>query len=417
MSPFYYQNLSKIQIFTTLLRIVFHPLFISRPDYYKDFVRNIFKDLYHLDNCFLFHSNRSALYYLLNSLSLSSSDEVLVTAFTCSSVVEAIHRAGLTPVLVDISPSTFGSSLESIQEIASHNTKVVIVQHTFGIPADIIAIRKFCNTNKLFLIEDCALSLFSSNEYDLLGRFGDASIWSFELSKTISSGWGGLLSINKCSTSLLSRVNEFNKSLRSENILLAFNRILQACVVRLLIPDGCSKPLNYIVSLAYRFNLFRKSSEVLPDTKFVTHDLLWEPVARQLLLSNSIREICYRNTSLYLTALQGFISNDSFLNYINIDNFNLVRFPLLVQSPTDFISFFARFNLQVGEWFRLPSDNSNLLSRTFLANTKLPYSTFAYQHVVNLPLYCSESLAIRYQQALIAYLESKPNVLIDFTLG
>lgn len=417
MSPYYYQNLSRVQAFKCFLRIFLESVFSHHSDQYKRAFLNYFQKLYLVSNCFLFYSNRSALFYLLKSLSLSTTDEVLVTAFTCSSVVQAIQKAGLTPVLVDICPRTLGTSLESIQKSISRNSRVVIVQHTFGIPADILAIKKFCNTNNLFLIEDCALSLFSSNTHGFLGTFGDASIWSFELSKTISSGWGGLLSLNIQSNILSSKLTDFSDSLRSESLFLALNRILQALIVRIFIPDGRSKVLNYIVSLAYKFSLFRKSSEVLPDTGFITHDLLWEPIVHQLAHSNSIRATCYRNSSLYFQALHGYIPTNSFLQNINLKTSNLVRFPLMVHSPSHFISFFARRNLQVGEWFRLPSDNSDFLSVELSLNNKFPFSALAYVHFVNLPLYCSYSLASCYQQALLDYIECNPSALVDFSFN
>ena len=68
-------------------------------------------------------------------------------------------------------------------------------QHSFGFCAPVVEILNLARDKGIFVIEDCALALGSRKNNSPLGSFGDASVWSFELSKTISVGWGGIVSV------------------------------------------------------------------------------------------------------------------------------------------------------------------------------------------------------------------------------
>ena len=62
---------------------------------------------------------------------------------------------------------------------------MIIAQHNFGIPCQIEEIQKLCIKEKIFLIEDCALTLCSKVNGFLVGNFGDASIYSFDHTKPL----------------------------------------------------------------------------------------------------------------------------------------------------------------------------------------------------------------------------------------
>lgn len=139
---------------------------------------------------FACESGRSCLTLLLQSLNLSSSDEVLLQAYTCVAVPNAVLWAGAKPVYVDCD-ETFTLSLGDLEKKVTPASKVLIVQHTFGSSADMRSLREFANAHNLFLIEDCAHSLSAKKDGRLLGTFGDASFFSFGRDKVISSVFGG----------------------------------------------------------------------------------------------------------------------------------------------------------------------------------------------------------------------------------
>ena len=149
-------------------------------------------------NIFFFSSARMSLYFLLLNIKIEKRKYVVVQAFTCGVVVNSIIRAGYEPLYVDIDPNNLGTSFESFRDLYkkySESIRAVIVQHSFGVPAQINNFIEFCSNKNIFVIEDCATTLGSKSNKIVCGNFGDAAIWSFDVTKPLSIGTGGLLSI------------------------------------------------------------------------------------------------------------------------------------------------------------------------------------------------------------------------------
>ncbi len=142
-------------------------------------------------NAFLFASGREALLALLQSLKLTPHEEVIVQAYTCVVVPNAIKAAGMAPVYSDIGKDTLNIDLEDLERKVTPKTRVVICQHTFGIPADTKGLRAFCDRRSLILIEDCAHVLPDKKGPDAIGTYGDFLLLSFGRDKAISGITGG----------------------------------------------------------------------------------------------------------------------------------------------------------------------------------------------------------------------------------
>ncbi|MEK9166392.1 MAG: aminotransferase class I/II-fold pyridoxal phosphate-dependent enzyme [Patescibacteria group bacterium] len=139
----------------------------------------------------LFSSGRGALASILAALNLKEGDEVVVQAYTCVAVPNAVLWAGLKPVYADIDPKTFNISPDSLQKKVTSHTKAVVVQHTFGIPADLDKILAIATKHKLMVIEDLAHALGATYQGRPVGAFGDAAFLSFGRDKALSSVFGG----------------------------------------------------------------------------------------------------------------------------------------------------------------------------------------------------------------------------------
>lgn len=167
-------------------------------------LENVFKDCLGVKYAISFNSGRSALMGILNSLGLEKGSEVLIQAFTCNAVPNPIIWSDLKPVYVDVNEQTFNIDAEDLERKITPRSKIVIVQHTFGLPAYMDKILEICRKNNLILIEDCAHSLgavytsrdiYSSNNYKnkKVGTFGKAAFFSFSRDKVISSVYGGMV--------------------------------------------------------------------------------------------------------------------------------------------------------------------------------------------------------------------------------
>lgn len=145
---------------------------------------------------FSFNSGRSSLMAILNSLELNPGDEVLLQAFTCNAVPNPVLWTGLKPVYVDVDEKNFNIDIEDLKHKITSRSKVVIVQHTFGAPADMDEIVKICQENNLILIEDCAHALGAKYKGKSVGTFGGVALFSFSRDKVISSVYGGMVATN-----------------------------------------------------------------------------------------------------------------------------------------------------------------------------------------------------------------------------
>lgn len=184
-------------------------------------------------------SGREALYLILKSLNLDKGDEVILQSFTCMVVVNSINWNDLKPVYVD-SDDTFNLDAEKLEAKINSKTRVVIIQHTFGIPAEVEKIKKICHKHGVILIEDCAHALGAMVDGKQVGTMGDFGFYSFGRSKVISAVSGGAIIVNteKYRDSL---EKEYAKLKDAKNFLIFQN---------LLHPIICSKAkLFYSVGL------------------------------------------------------------------------------------------------------------------------------------------------------------------------
>lgn len=145
---------------------------------------------------FTFDSGRTALYELLKTFGIEEGDEILLQAFTCVVVPNAIIYAGAKPIYVDIQKGSYDIDPTQIEAKITPQTKAIIIQHTFGFCADLPAILDIAAKHNLIVIEDCAHALGAEFNGQKLGTFGHASIFSFGVDKVVSSVRGGAAYVN-----------------------------------------------------------------------------------------------------------------------------------------------------------------------------------------------------------------------------
>ncbi|MDD4358541.1 MAG: aminotransferase class V-fold PLP-dependent enzyme [Candidatus Pacebacteria bacterium] len=163
----------------------------------KEFEDN-FKKHFGFNSVFSLNSGRSSLLVILEALDIEEGDEIIVQAFTCNAVINPIIQKKAKPVYVDID-DTLNMDAFKIEEKISKRTKAIIIQHTFGMPANIKTIKEILDKHHLILIEDCAHALGAKYNNKYCGTFGDVSFFSFGRDKVISSVYGGMIAVNNAS--------------------------------------------------------------------------------------------------------------------------------------------------------------------------------------------------------------------------
>ncbi len=138
-----------------------------------------------------------ALQIALMSLHLNPGDEVIIPSFNYVAAAEVTVLLGLTPVFCDADPATFNINSQSIEDVITKKSRVIIVTHLFGQCCNMDLIRDISITYGLQIIEDCAQSLGSEYNGFKAGTFGIISCFSFFPSKNLGCfGDGGAIFTN-----------------------------------------------------------------------------------------------------------------------------------------------------------------------------------------------------------------------------
>lgn len=140
------------------------------------------------------HLGRVGIAWLPSLWDLRPGDEVLAPAYNCGSELDPLIHAGLTVVLYRVDRHA-RIDVQDLQRRAGVRTRAVYVTHYFGWAQDLSTLRAWCRERGLFLIEDCALSLFSAGPQGPLGVAGDAAI--FSLRKSLPVPDGGILTLRE----------------------------------------------------------------------------------------------------------------------------------------------------------------------------------------------------------------------------
>ena len=144
-------------------------------------------------NFYLYASGRAALFHGISCLPFQARKRILIPAYHCGVEVEAVLRAGFSvkfyPLKKNLEIDFF-----RLEEIIDEDCGALLVVHYYGFPQPIDQLISLCRRKELFLIEDCAHSLYSRFRNKWLGQYGDIAVFSMQ--KTIALPNGGGLLIN-----------------------------------------------------------------------------------------------------------------------------------------------------------------------------------------------------------------------------
>ena len=132
-------------------------------------------------------------------MDLSAKDEVITTAMTFCSTVNAIIHSGAKPILVDIDYNTGNIDVQAIKKAITKNTKAIIPVHYAGRPCDMKEILEIAKNNNLWIVEDCAHAIETEYQKKPAGTIGDYGCFSFYATKNLAIGEGGMILTKRAS--------------------------------------------------------------------------------------------------------------------------------------------------------------------------------------------------------------------------
>lgn len=122
--------------------------------------------------------------------------EVLVPAVTWTTNITSVIQAKLTPVFVDVNLDDFSFDYEKLEKSITERTKIILVTHLIGIPANIEKLEEIAKKHDLLILEDCCESHGATFGHEKVGNFGIASTFSFYWGHHMTTVEGGMVCTN-----------------------------------------------------------------------------------------------------------------------------------------------------------------------------------------------------------------------------
>ncbi|MCA1736303.1 MAG: DegT/DnrJ/EryC1/StrS family aminotransferase [Actinobacteria bacterium] len=138
-----------------------------------------------------------AIQLALEAVDIGVGDDVIVPGLTWQATAGAVLDVNAVPILVDVEPDTYCLDPDAVEAAITPRTKAVIAVHLYNSLADLDRLTELCRRHDLSLIEDCAHSHGSTWRNEGVGSVGDVGCFSFQSSKSLTSGEGGFCLTNR----------------------------------------------------------------------------------------------------------------------------------------------------------------------------------------------------------------------------
>jgi len=352
--------------------------------------------------CFLLAKGRVGLYVGLRALGLPPGSKVLMPGYTCVVVPSAAQYAGLHPVYVDIDPRTYNLDPALLDRATTGGVAALVVQHTYGIPADMAAVGRWAAARGIPLIEDCCHVFGARVDGRLCGTFGALAFMSGQWNKPFSTGLGGILLVNDAA--LAERVERIiREEAASPGRLKSLWLGGQLLAFRFLVRPGTAARMTGLYRAAARLGLVigssaREEYRGVRPAGYLSRMAACQ--ARQGLremarIEDNLRQRM-RLTAFYRRELPriGFAAVPG----VPEEGWPLLRYPVRVANKAEVLALGARQRLEIGSWFELPLHPAGTRMADFgYAAGTCPQAEAAAAEVINLPTHLRVTQAIAQQ--------------------
>lgn len=141
-------------------------------------------------------SGTTALEVALLSLGIGAGDEVIIPSYSFVATASAVLRVNAIPIFADVEEDTLNLSIDDLKDKISEKTRAIIPVHFAGLPCDMDALLDIAERYQLFIVEDACHAWGSKWRGKGVGALGNCGVFSFQMSKNITSGEGGIILTN-----------------------------------------------------------------------------------------------------------------------------------------------------------------------------------------------------------------------------
>src|SRR5688572_20131403 len=135
----------------------------------------------------------AALHLAYLALGVAPGDEIVIPGFGFLGAANVALLMGARPVFADIDPATWCVTAATIEPCLNERTKAIVPVHTYGFVCDMAPIIELAAAHGVAVVEDAAEAMFSSYRGRAAGTIGEIGTFSFQATKTITTGEGGLV--------------------------------------------------------------------------------------------------------------------------------------------------------------------------------------------------------------------------------
>jgi perosamine synthetase len=306
----------------------------------------------------LYWKGRVALYALLKSFGIEEGDEVIIPAFTCVVVPNAIIYLNAKPVYVDVNEDTLNTSLNQIKSKVSSKTKCIIIQNTFGLSSDVESIVCYAKSKGILTIEDCTHGFGGTYNGKPNGTYCDAAFYSTQWNKPFSTGIGGFSLLNNIQYG--DNLKRINTSLKSPSKKDKYMLSLLIQAKKYFLHD------NTYWSALRIYRGLSKSGLVVGSSKGI--ELVSTAKPKNYFLASTrtqnkvgISELKRLHSILDRRSANGRILNEYLKNKNkwnigdeDLINHSFLKFPIFVKDKDAFREKAEKSKIRLGDWFVSP---------------------------------------------------------------
>ncbi len=346
-----------------------------------------------LKNLIFVNMARIGLYLIIKVIIKKNKNVIIMSPFTIFDIINKILSAGATPKFVDSYSNEPHMSLKEIKKAYNENVIAILVTHFHSCHPEIDKIRAFCNLKKIYLIEDCAISLGSTFKNKNIGTFGDFSIFSFGVYKFISTPLGGLISIKSKSNYVKIQKKIINKNI---NIFLLIYFFMKGLFLKLLLNNPIfkflvKKIIKYGTFLNLKFidkilnNDPKPKKNVKPPLFLNTLPSRFQlyGIYRQLKFIKKDKLARIKNARIYSTSIFNKKITKPKLNF-NCDS--ILNYPIILKGKNKLYEKLILNNFDVSNYYYRNCSNINSFKK-YKGNRSLKNIEFYSKNVLCLPAY------------------------------
>lgn len=159
-------------------------------------LEEVFASRFNMNYAVTFNSGTTTLHAALTALGVGYGDEVIIPSLTVAMCMNAVLYCNAIPVFADIDPDTFLLDPVDVKQKITDRTKAIMPVHLYGEVCNMTEIMKIAGEYNLSVVEDCAQCYLGTHKGRIGGTIGNVGSWSFENSKHLTTGDGGIIACN-----------------------------------------------------------------------------------------------------------------------------------------------------------------------------------------------------------------------------